>query len=480
MRTRRRALTAPLVLLAALLALPGGAEAARKSRTDVRARPFRFTAQHVPADFTEPSAIVTRKGTVLFCGPLGLGDMAEGVVRSTNWKTFESFEVSSPIGGGGDCDIKQSPDGTLYLTDLQAFGATIHRSTDDGATWEFLWQEPIEEDRQWLATDPNDPNVVYLAYHDLTAEAEIVSKSTDGGQTFVQHAIVHDLEALGLLPDTFPNTFSGPIRVDPSDSNRVYLAYGISSLGGNAHQCVYNTGGCPFGDPLSIVVASSADGGATWTNKVAMGTPFGHVLGNIFPWLTVDRAGNVYAMAAGHIPGPRGESYGAFVSVSKDHGRTWSQPLKINRANGATVFPTMVAGDAGIVDFAWVEASTQDQGAAENVWRVHFAQSRNMLSARPTFVDIAGPVMRRGNVCTLGINCTDGRELGDFFEISLDAFGYAHIAVSSTEPEPLHILYWRQDAGPSAYGRPCRNPSKPRGCAFTRPFPGPALDRYAR
>jgi hypothetical protein len=477
MRIRTRILTLALFLLTGLLAASTTSAGAAKPRVDVRARPFAFTAQHVPADFTEPSAIVTSKGTALFCGPLGLGDMAEGVVRTTDWKTFENFEVSSPIGGGGDCDIKEGADGALYLTDLQAFGATVHKSTDDGATWEFVWQEPIEEDRQWLATDPTDPNVVYLAYHDLTAEAEIVSKSTDGGQTFVQHAIVTN--ELALAPDTFPNTFSGPIRVDPSDPNRVYLAYGISSLGGNAHQCVHNTGACPFGDPLAVIVAASADGGATWKNNVALSTPFGHVLGNIFPWLTVDRAGNVYAMAAGHIPGPKGqEQYGVFVSVSKDHGANWSTPFKINKGNGATVFPTMVAGDAGIVDFAWVEASTQDQGAPENVWRVHFAQSRNMLSGRPTFVDIAGPVMRKGNVCTLGINCTEGRELGDFFEISLDAFGYAHIAVSSTEPEPLHILYWRQDAGPSAYGKPCRNPKKPRGCAFSRPFPGPALSRY--
>jgi hypothetical protein len=464
-------LSTSALLLALVATTTISAEAGPRHRTDIRAKAFRFAASDIEGDFTEPSALVASTGTAFFCGPLGVvEERALGVIRTKDWKTFEGSTVQSTVGGGGDCDIKEGADGALYMSNLQAFGSTVHKSTDDGVTWEQTWQEPIEQDRQWLATDPTDPNIVYLVYHDLTAEAEIVSKSTDGGMTFLEHSVITN--EIGLAPDTFPNTFSGPIRVDPSDSDRVYVAYGISSSGGNVHQCVYNTTACPFGDPLAVVVAASEDGGATWKNRVAMSTPFGHVLGNIFPWLTVDQAGNVYAMAAGHIQGPSREEYGAFVSVSKDHGQTWSTPFKVNKGNGATVFPTMVAGKAGVVDFAWVEASTQDQGAEENVWRVHFAQSRNMLSGKPKFTDIAGPVMRRGNVCTLGINCTEGRELGDFFEISLDRFGYAHIAVSSTEKGGLHVLYWRQESGPSAYSEPC-TPNK--GCVYVRPRPGNPL-----
>jgi hypothetical protein len=57
--------------------------------------------------------------------------------------------------------------------------------------------------------------------------------------------------------------------------------------------------------------------------------------------------------------------------------------------------------------------------------------------------------VRHGQVCTLGINCSGGRQLGDFFEIALDAQGLAHIAITSTE-ETRHVVYWHQTAGPRA------------------------------
>ena len=42
-------------------------------------------------------------------------------------------------------------------------------------------QAGAEEDRQWLAHDPNDANTVYFNYHDFALQAPIIEKSTDGG-----------------------------------------------------------------------------------------------------------------------------------------------------------------------------------------------------------------------------------------------------------------------------------------------------------
>jgi hypothetical protein len=102
---------------------------------------------------------------------------------------------------------------------------------------------------------------------------------------------------------------------------------------------------------------------------------------------------------------------------------------------------------------------------------VQFAQTRTALSQQPEFTEVKGPVVRSGIVCTFGISCSGNRELGDFIEIALDSFGYAHIAVTSTIKSPdgassanREVVWWRQDAGPSATSEPCA-PT----CVTTRP-----------
>jgi hypothetical protein len=300
--------------------------------------------------------------------------------------------------------------------------------------------------------------VLYLAFHDLALEVEVVAKSTDGGRTFVKHSVASNDPA--LAGDTFPNTFSGPVRVDPTDPNRVYVVYGISTQADNAATCQTNPTNCPFGPPRSVVVARSNDGGQTWGDAMAMTSPAGSVLGNLFPWITVDRAGNVYVTAAGSLKNADGSfTNGIFVSSSRDHGQTWSPKVKVNTGPGAIVFPTIVAGAPGVLDVAWIQSSDADQTKPGD-WTVHFAQSRDAVASRPSYTEVQGPLIRHGIVCTLGINCNGNRELGDFIEIALDSRGFAHVAVTSTIKSPngsstanRETVWWRQDAGPSATGR---------------------------
>ena len=143
--------------------------------------------------------------------------------------------------------------------------------------------------------------------------------------------------------------------------------------------------------------------------------------------------------------------------------------IKVNKGGGAVVFPTMVGGKAGIVDFAWLESTALDQGDETGTWSVHFAQSRTATAAAPAFKEVAGPDVRHGAVCTLGILCNGNRDLADFMEIAIDSFGYAHVAVPATDSSNnLYDIWWRQDAGPSATTEACQ-PS----CVSKRPGPRP-------
>src|SRR5439155_14749869 len=248
---RRRAIVVALALFLTPVVARGAPSSA--ALPDIRTLPFAFTPTNVPnSDFSEPTMAMTKKDSALFCGPRSLSTGTVAYIRSPDWSMFNRQDLA---GGGGDCDVKVGPDNAVYVAQLQASGSLIRKSVDDGATFPTAstTEDPIEQDRQWLGPDPVDPKTVYFAYHDLAAEAEVVAKSTDGGQTFPVHSVVSN--DASQASDTFPNTFSGPIRVDPSDHNRVYVVYGISTRNDNVATCTRLQTDCPFGAPRSVIVA---------------------------------------------------------------------------------------------------------------------------------------------------------------------------------------------------------------------------------
>jgi hypothetical protein len=184
--------------------------------------------------------------------------------------------------------------------------------------------------------------------------------------------------------------------------------------------------------------------------------------------MSLDAAGNLYVVGTGRVDGKNG----LFLAASTDRGEHWTGPIKVNTGSGAAVFPTVVGGASGIADFAWIESTATATTDTNGIWRVHFAQSRDATGASPTFSEVPGPVIHHGDVCTLGLGCLLGgnRDLLDFMDMQLDSFGYAHMAVYSTEGVD-HILYWRQDAGPSAMSEPCAVEGP--GCVTVRPGPRP-------
>jgi hypothetical protein len=488
MRIRQRTLTIILGVVVLATIVAATASASRTSKppkpsADVRSAAFAFSETDLfkssPNAFGEPSIALSSKDHVFMCGPQGIAT-GNQFVRTADWKTFETFVITDTPVDGEDCDVKVGSDDAVYEANLQIAAGAIRKSVADGqgppappntfgnGSFDYqVTEDPVEQDRQWLAPDPADASILYYGYHDFASESEVVAKSLDGGKTFPIHTVT-STDAT-LLTDTLPNTFSGPVRVDPANHLTVAQVYAISTAADNVAAC--NTETACFGMPKRIVAAVSTDGGLTWTDHLAMDVAGkgNEILGNLFPWVTWDRAGNLYVMAdlGGQDAGGK-PTNGVYYAVSKDKGATWSAMHKVNKGSGAVVFPTMAGGSAGIVDFAWLESSAVDQGTV-GTWTLHFAQSRNATAARPTFTEVAGPAVRTGVVCTLGILCNGGRELADFMEIALDSFGYAHIAAPATDAsDALYDVYWRQDAGPSATGTPC-TPT----CVAARPGPRP-------
>jgi hypothetical protein len=174
-----------------------------------------------------------------------------------------------------------------------------------------------------------DANDLYLA------------RSTDLGDTW-QFTIIHK----GEVEHQFP-TLTGTTHVDGEHYSLVQIATDPSNPGyvyvgaryGNANRTA------PFGlfgqVPLRSVVAVSSDGGKTFTQPmdIMSAVPSTDIYGDFIPTLAVGATGTVYAFTREQVaplaqgapaatatspPGTPGDGPRQLVSVSTDHGKTWT------------------------------------------------------------------------------------------------------------------------------------------------------------
>ncbi len=391
-----------------------------------------------------------------------------------NGKTFKTTFTTS-ANGGGDSELEFLPNGSLLSADLEITDSNVKRSTDFGKTWDAGREVGVEQDRQWFAHSP-DGKTVYLVYHDFAAEAEFFARSTDGGRTWPKADAANPVNspnqaaAPGMAstpkqgdPASFidqgGNTFSGPILVGPTGRD-LYVLYSISDLGSNALPPTP-----PYGPSRGIVVAHSADAGATWTNKYAvvdtLQPPATNAPKNgaIFPWGSVDRAGNVYVFYNSD-KGSLGHFHMYYV-WSGNKGATWSKPIKVDNTPmqaGEQIYATGAAGKRGVIDLAWYSApqaaSTDDPNAT---WYVKFAQVRDATNARPIIYrsQVSTTPIHHGSICLQGLLCITGgdRSLADFFELAIGPDGMARMAYADNHlgRNNGQVVYARQSTGLSAY-----------------------------
>lgn len=399
--------------------------------------------------FAEPSIDVDHSNVIYVTAPGGAGVQ---VWRSIDGgETFSAKEVGSP-NGGGDSEIEVLSNDVVLTADLEITDSAISRSEDRLNTFT---QQPvgIEQDRQWIAHRCS--NIVLFGYHDFVLEAEMVNRSTDGGLTW--DTIPVFISPSGSAPGSGPsmldqgvNTFSGPIVMDQKTGD-AYIIFAISSALGNV-----TTGIPPFGEPEQIVVGVSHDEGQSWELKLVKSGGVGALAGEIFPWITLDRAGNVYASWAGRDTAD--EPINVYMAYSNDHGENWSTPYRVNKdANGpAHLYTTMSAGDPGVVDIAWYTSTKKDPSDTDSDWYVDFAQVRSANTSKPQITQsrVMPNRIHHGDICLNGILCEAGgdRSLLDFFQIQVGPDGMANIAFANngSPDSTLRVWYARQAGGRSA------------------------------
>src|SRR5204863_4082846 len=258
------------------------------------------------------------------------------------------------LAGGGDSDVEVGIDHKVYALDLEVASSAVCRSADFGKTFgdgcetgQAQDQAGAEEDRQWLAHDPNDANTVYFNYHDLALQAPIILKSTDGGSSFAPCGNLVD-PTNPLFPSAIGNTIVGKTAV-AKDGN-LYVPIGAPTMTQVA-QSGTNGGIADYGQ---VVVAHHKGCNGDQFENTTVYSNDGGSFSNLFISNAVGPDNAIFVIASGRLDatGP----YNTYLWVSRDQGKTFSKsPIKVNSADLRTnVMSAVAAGKkAGQVVVGW-------------------------------------------------------------------------------------------------------------------------------
>jgi hypothetical protein len=426
--------------------------------------------------------------------------------------------LASAQGEGGGDSYQAVGQNThfVYFVDLAFDCITMNVSEDFGHTWrsdDFGCGFNLLDDRQWTEADEavnrvyvSTINLINLVFPTLAAflnttgapNGGFIANSTCNAATFlVGGPGTEEAPAAGETPCPDPSDqflwVAGPVIADNEGSNPSHAVY-IPFIRRIASDPL-GTG--IFGiDEWQLWVAKSVNLGETWTRHHVATRPPGNNPANIFPELTIDRAGNLYFTWSETQGGPTKSTQGkrsdpeeepaggeqdVFYAFSTTGGTTWSPPINLTKsANDSAIFPWMVAGDAGRVDLVYYKANsglnsnvgfvdeegnpceepnepcTDEPIPNPSVWNVYFAQSMNALNTGANFstVQVTPQPHHIGQICTSGLACEGDRDLLDFFTVDVDSRGAALIAYSDDNrrrSSDTQDLVTRQISGASVF-----------------------------
>jgi hypothetical protein len=383
--------------------------------------------------------------------------------RGYSWHFVTGPEgLGSPtMVGGGDSDIATGFGQEVYGTGLTAANITLAASCAGGEDNTFSFN-PISvlsapDDRQWIDTyedrpaPPGAPAFV-LTYGNFGAGEILFNQVSSPGCAAPVGGV--DIDASMLDCQIGPDCYQWPGNV------------AVDELTGDVY-VTYNTQGDPDNDD---VIVTRINGGASRTatqldvNRFVAASQRPDTFDS-FTVVAVDRASNVYVVWSERHPAT--QTTDTMLAVSKDRGASWTKPIQVNSSPSTTTFPWIVAGDAGKIDIVYYGTSAKGP-SPETVpeaskWKVWMAQSLNALDARPTFKESAATgYMHEGSICTSGTGCATGtRDLLDFFQVDVDAQGFANIAYTDnlntppdgSDPHQELISFVRQQGGKTLYGK---------------------------
>lgn len=415
----------------------------------------------------EPLNFIDKNGNYWESGPWGTSTAQSFIHRSTDGG--DQFNVVSAVGlrpdappGGGDTDVVVDDQSVAYFVDLEALvnlGCAV--SNDDGNTWRKNpgCVQSAGDDRQWFAMD-NGPtagaadNTVFLAFRQVPLGSFIYSSPGSTGETDPVGGLVYQNSSADLVNSVSTGAPCGQLRFDPVNRNLYYP--------------------CAAGDHVEITVGHVGPGqrtGIEYTNVQSPASP-GGVVGDIFPAVATDEAGNLYAVWVDEI------DHNVYYSASTNEGQTWGPVHQVNGNDAnSNVFPWAQAGNAGTLVVAWYGSDSHldsdnmpswynnREAATAFKWFGYAALITDAAGSSPAFAQqkFTEKPMHYGQICNQGLGCTvsgGDRTMADFFAVYLDLDGSMRFVYNDTTSQHhgAHIFEVRQLAGPTASGMTINKP----------------------
>ena len=422
------------------------------------ATPLTFASTVLTGAGGEPNVAVSPDGkTVLADGLNGANGQPAALFRSTDGGAhFTALHPAFANTGGGDFDLRWMDNTHVIAVDLSLnAGIYVHRSADKGTTWQTSKIQADVYDRPWVEHYRNEVYVITKGF-DAVPYAYV---STDGGATFGSGTPLYGTgavpaEAGGTAPTpveafvTNQNAYVDHVAVDPRNG-RVSVLYGIDSAQ------TYGAG-APLGNPSRLYVATRQEDGSFLSHLVYLGGA-GDAFIDGFNWLTYDNAGNLYVLGNGLHAGHQS----AWLSVSKDGGKTWSALVDIGATGNTNVYGSIAGGDKGVLSLVTLRGSNSDPSTPQN-WYVEIARVTHADTVKPTIERVrplAKPI-HTTDICFSGITCGlpgfgNDRNLLDYIWNAVGPDGTAHVVIASDGPATgstvggrVDVVYFHQTGGP--------------------------------
>jgi hypothetical protein len=413
----------------------------------------------------EPLNYIDPAGNYWDSGPYGFSTGQSWVHRSTdggnqfNIVSFVGLRPNAPP-GGGDTDVVVDDQGAAYFVDLEGLAElSCAVSQDNGNNWATN-QACVADtvvDRQWFAVDNGltgvgVDNTVFLAYRQTPRGSFIYSTP---GATNPGGGIAYVNSSADLVNPVSQGAPCGQIRFDPVRRNIYYP--------------------CNQGDHVEITVGHVNPGqrtNITYTNVQAPASPGGGPVGDIFPAVATDAAGNLYAVWIDET------DHNVYYAASSNAGQTWGPARQINGNDAnSNEFIWAQAGASGHLAVAWLGNSSHldsdlmpswyndRQAAAQFKWFGYASLIRNAAGPTPSFAQtkFTDQPSHYGQICNQGLFCTvsmGDRTMADYFSLYLDLDGAMRIVFNDTTSQHhgAHVFDVRQVAGPTAFGTTISKP----------------------
>lgn len=285
-------------------------------------------------------------------------DASHGIVfekSSNNGATWSAVAVAvSPLFSGGLSDkpwlqIDTAPGSphanALYISVTQFDSSsnseiTVSHSNDGGTTWTRVavdTKQIFPNVDQFSDITTGKDGTVYATWMRCSATGSsgdcggttasmMLSKSTDGGNTWSAAAVMFTAK---LAPDPGFCCFYGSL---PNTSERVsnIPVIGVDNSSGPHHGNLYVTYYNWTGAFMQVLVATSPDGGTTWTSKAV--APATDTHDQFFPWLNVNRSGVVGVSWDDRRNDPSNINYEMFATLSGNGGSSFIKNFDLSSA----------------------------------------------------------------------------------------------------------------------------------------------------